>query len=228
MRLKDLFTVPAGEKVTEKCLRRVLVSSICSILLCMTCLVSTTWAWFTVSIQNTGNIVEIAKIEADISVTNDNTNEPVSLEEGELQKGVYTICVGLKPGENSPGGAAVLDATQPPVYVVMTVKDSKNQAIIESRLFTFNNRNEKQTSKVTVNTESAVVIFSVLWKEPLPKPSDASVAVTIGEALSQSITDQTTEPAAGSPTETTAPAETGEPSTAAPSAPQDETTGEST
>lgn len=59
MQLKELFTVPAGEKITEQCLRRVLVSSICSILLCMTCLVTTTWAWFTVSIETT-EVIEIA------------------------------------------------------------------------------------------------------------------------------------------------------------------------
>lgn len=60
MRIKDLFTVPEGEKVTEQVFHRVLISSICSILLCMTCLAGTTWAWFTVSIENTGNVIEIA------------------------------------------------------------------------------------------------------------------------------------------------------------------------
>lgn len=59
MRIKDLFTVPTGQKVTEKHLRRVLISSVCSILLCMSCLVGTTWAWFTVSIENTGNVILI-------------------------------------------------------------------------------------------------------------------------------------------------------------------------
>lgn len=60
MRIKDLFTVPEGEKVTEQVFRRVLISSICSILLCMACLAGTTWAWFTVSIENTDNVIEIA------------------------------------------------------------------------------------------------------------------------------------------------------------------------
>ncbi len=63
-----LFTVPTGQRITEKYLYRVLVSSICSILLCMTCLVSTTWAWFTVSIENTGNEVRIGKPEIRLEV----------------------------------------------------------------------------------------------------------------------------------------------------------------
>ena len=61
MRLKDLFTVPAGQKITEKHLWRVLGSSICSILLCMTCLVSATWAWYNVSVENDGNVIWIGQ-----------------------------------------------------------------------------------------------------------------------------------------------------------------------
>ena len=59
MGIKKLFTVPEGEKITEQVFCRVLISSICSMLLCMACLAGTTWAWFTVSIENTGNVIEI-------------------------------------------------------------------------------------------------------------------------------------------------------------------------
>ena len=62
MRIKELFTVPNGKKVTEKAFARVLVSSICSILLCMACLAGTTWAWFTVSIENMGNVIQTADV----------------------------------------------------------------------------------------------------------------------------------------------------------------------
>lgn len=68
MRIKTLFSIPDGEKVTEKALRRVLISTISSILLCMTCLVSTTWAWFAVSIENTGNVINIGKPEINLTV----------------------------------------------------------------------------------------------------------------------------------------------------------------
>ena len=68
MRLKDLFTVPKGEKVTEKYLFRALTASICSILLCMSCLVSATWAWFVVSVENPGNEIAIAIPELYVSV----------------------------------------------------------------------------------------------------------------------------------------------------------------
>ena len=61
MRLKELFTVPAGQKVTEKHFFRICIASVCGILLCLSCLVGTTWAWFTVSVENTGNEIWIGE-----------------------------------------------------------------------------------------------------------------------------------------------------------------------
>lgn len=59
MRIKRLFTVAPEEKLTEKRLLQVLVSSVCSMLLCMSCLAGTTWAWFTVSVENHDNEIRI-------------------------------------------------------------------------------------------------------------------------------------------------------------------------
>ena len=63
LKIAHLFTVPAGEKVTEKAFLRVLISSVCSMLLCMGCLFGTTWAWFTLEIDNPQNEIQIAKVE---------------------------------------------------------------------------------------------------------------------------------------------------------------------
>lgn len=66
-KLKFLFTVQEGEKVTEKTLRRVLISSVCSILLCMMCLFSTTWAWFAVSVESDFTISIVSQeVQAEI------------------------------------------------------------------------------------------------------------------------------------------------------------------
>ena len=59
MKFKKLFSVAEGSRITEKSLYRVLISSICSILLCMGSLAGTTWAWYVVSVENTGNVIEI-------------------------------------------------------------------------------------------------------------------------------------------------------------------------
>ena len=69
MRLKNLFAVPEGAKITEKYLHRVLLISVCSILLCMSCLVCTTWAWYAVDIENTQNVIWIG--EPNIKLTID-------------------------------------------------------------------------------------------------------------------------------------------------------------
>ncbi len=73
MRIKELFTVPDGKKITEKTLSKVLLSSICGILLCMACLAGTTWAWFSVSIENIENVVQIGTADVKV-VVNGGTN----------------------------------------------------------------------------------------------------------------------------------------------------------
>lgn len=59
--IKNLFTVADNEKVTEKHMMRVLISTVCSVLICMTCLVSTTWAWYTATVTSEGNVLDIGQ-----------------------------------------------------------------------------------------------------------------------------------------------------------------------
>lgn len=121
MRIRKMFSIPDGEKITEKALRKVLFSSICSILLCMTCLVSTTWAWFAVSIENTGNAIQIATVTADISITDGVTGTITESPDNHytLESGTYAIAVNVQN-----------DATdwKHPVYVLMsTVSGEKTE-----------------------------------------------------------------------------------------------------
>jgi hypothetical protein len=83
LRIKELFTVPEGTKVTERIFTKVLLSSVCSILLCMVCLVSTTWAWFTVSIENQGNEIKIAEPEVKLQVNGETFKSGNQLRSGE-------------------------------------------------------------------------------------------------------------------------------------------------
>lgn len=79
--LKKLFTVPKNEKITEKQLFRVLTASVCSILLCLTCLVSTTWAWFTVEVNSGANTIQIATLTPTVTVEGKGNN-PANLAQG--------------------------------------------------------------------------------------------------------------------------------------------------
>lgn len=201
MRLKDLFTVPMGQKVTEKHLHRVLISSICSILLCMTCLVSTTWAWFAVSIQNTGNIIEIATVTTNVDVTEDGASVD-SQDDGSyaLDVGSYNISVGLEQPEKTPAGANLLNDSQCPAYVIMTVSHGKN---VEYRLFTFTDRESEQNHQLTVGESPAVVSFSVSWVKPAFDIPDGSEPVVIGEIPTEPATEPATIPSAEPTTEAT-------------------------
>ena len=86
--LKYLFTVPEGEKVTERHLKRVLISSVCGILLCMTCLVSSTWAWYTATVQVPVSPITVAEHSAEVYVGDAQTKEEapaVILADGETK-----------------------------------------------------------------------------------------------------------------------------------------------
>ena len=116
MKLSHLFTVPTGEKVTEKAFLRVLISSVCSMLLCMGCLFGTTWAWFTLEINNPQNEIQIAKVDfAELTLTKGGN---------EISKNANTGAYDLTAGTYSLKMVATNDAAAPKraVYVVMTLR----------------------------------------------------------------------------------------------------------
>lgn len=180
MRIKELFTVPNGKNVTEKAFARVLFSSICSILLCMACLAGTTWAWFAVSIENTGNVIQIATVTADISITDDVTSTIAESPDNHytLESGTYAIAVNVQN-----------DATdwKHPVYVLMsTVSGEKT----EYYYFTFDPENREPQQVGLDCSDSITVSFSVSWVEPVSAEPVSNEAVISDE----SPTDPTTEP----------------------------------
>lgn len=175
MRIRELFTVPEGEKVTEKIFGRVLLSSICGILLCMTCLASTTWAWFAVSVENRGNEIRIASISAkadiDGAVPADGNYS--------LGPGTYNVCITLESDLEEP---------KSPVYVVMSAKHSGEQ---KHYCFTFENGNKEMTCVLGVSGEAATVGFSVSWVRPVSAEPVGGEALVIGE-LPAELTIETT------------------------------------
>lgn len=197
MRIKELFTVPDGKKVTEKAFGRVLVSSICSILLCMACLAGTTWAWFTVSIENTGNVIQIATVTADISITDGVTSTIAESPDNHytLESGTYAIAVKVQN-----------DATNSthPVYVLMSIASGEEP---DYYYFTFEpNSSEPQRIELCFS-DSVTVSFSVSWVKPVSAEpfgnetviSDATEPATepsteIGTAATEPSTEATTIP----------------------------------
>lgn len=73
MRMKNEISGKESRKMTEKYLYQVLAASICGILLCMSCLAGSTWAWYVVSVENRG--VEICTVKPVVEVTVDGNAE---------------------------------------------------------------------------------------------------------------------------------------------------------
>lgn len=223
MRLKDLFAVPAGQKVTEKHLRRVLISSICSILLCMTCLVGATWAWFTVSIENTDNVIQIATVTQLIEIKNgDTVVSPVGAASYSLSEGTYTIGVHI---ENDATGSDDLNRLQGKVYVVMIVTHNN---MSESYFFTFDGKQaeSKELSGFKIGSGTAIVNFSVSWVEPTSATPVGSETVVIGEIPTEPSTEPSTEATTDPTTEQqTTPTESSSTESTTATNPSEETTG---
>ena len=203
MKIKDLFTVPEGQKVTEKVFHRVLISSICSILLCMSCLVSTTWAWFTVSIENQGNEIQI--VEFEVSVTQGGAlvaevDGAYPLSAGTIDKIVAKV--------NSGAGSGTLLKSQKP-YVVMTVKIGEQTAAYYS-----------EGALVVENlsmSAAGTVSFNVQWELPNGITQWGSDILVIGEEFKDP-SEVTGASGAAAPSETTAaPNTTGTPAVSDPS-----------
>lgn len=251
MRLKDLFTVPTGQKVTEKHLRRVLISSICSILLCMTCLVSTTWAWFAVSIKNTGNNIQVAQWSLAVSITptpalaeTEEETSPVQYENGvyTLREGVYSIDIQFV--SNAQGN----DLDQANVYLIM-VENIDQTETKYSTVFTLDENGgyipiqktyqvgEGKEAELSfsftrmnpqIDNDLVTAVFKVEEEETTQATTDSTGS---GENTdpTQSLTGDETDPAAGSSddvTSTTKPST--EPSTEATTAPTTEPAADTT
>lgn len=190
MRIKELYTIPEGTKVTEKMFGRVLLSSICSILLCMACLISTTWAWFAVSIENEGNEIQIATVTPIVEIkAGDTVVSPAGNARYTLSEGIYTIGVRL---ENDATGSDDLNRPQGKVYVVMIVAHDDAS---ESYFFTFDGKQveSKDLSEFQIGSGTAIVNFSVSWVEPASATPVGSETVVIGEIPTEPSTEPSTE-----------------------------------
>ena len=217
MRIREWFSVPEGKRITEKCLYRVLLSSVCSILLCMGCLAGTTWAWFTVSIENRGNEIQIATVTANVSML-DTVNNVVATD----TSGKYVLAAGTYTAQLNLSN----DATEPksPVYVVISVSHGEETSYY---CLTFENGDKDAAQAFQVGSHSATVNFAASWVKPVSASAVSGEAIVIGEVADEPVSESSTEttaPVTDLSTETTAPVT--EPSTEATTIPTTESSQE--
>ena len=65
----DIIEVKNKEKLTDKAFSRLVISSVLGIVLCIMCLCSTTYAWFTASTASSDNRLESGYFQIEVSVT---------------------------------------------------------------------------------------------------------------------------------------------------------------
>lgn len=218
MRIKELFTIPEGTKVTEKMFGRVLLSSIFSILLCMVCLVSTTWAWFSVSVENTDNKIVLATVKTNLVITmSDGKTADAANGVYELKAGDYLLQAAI---ESDASEADAFGERTNPVYLIMTVVQGNET---KSFYVLVDSGSAAQSHNFSISAgDTARVTFSVSWVQPVQaKPLDGT-AVGIDEPAPGTTEPGTTESGATEPGTT----ETGttEPGTTEPSTTEPETT----
>lgn len=225
MRIKDLFTVPEGTKVTEKMFSRVLISSVCSILLCIACLSTASWAWFTAGVESTVDI-QIAPVTLETRVTLGTQTVDA------LANGSYS----LEPGQYQLELTLEREEPKYTAYVLVSVRHKDTQA---HYFFPFPaNAGKTQAATLTVAEAPAVINFQVTWISPAAAVAlENGDTITLGqpESVPQETTGATEEATLPTqetdPIETTAPVETTAPTTDASepvetTAPTEATTGE--
>lgn len=188
MKIKDLFFPNPEQKVTDKYLRRTLLVSICGILLCMSCLVGTTWAWFTVSVENTGNVITVAtKPKVLVSINGDSVKT-------------------LQP--NLDNSVRVEHASEPDdvqkkstLYVTFSLNE-----VVQGYVILNQENGYSATINITTNQER-VLSWTASWFKPegTEQIVDYTIDLTVQDAPEESTEETTTDSTEETPkpTETT-------------------------
>ena len=94
--IKKLFYMQNNDKVSDKSLSRIILSSIAGILICGVCLASLTWAWFSSSVTSISNNITTASFSPRFKFQQNETgSHPVEVGDGsyQLNGGEYTVTI---------------------------------------------------------------------------------------------------------------------------------------
>ena len=140
------------EKLTDKAFTRLMLTSIVGVVICIICLCSTTWAWFTVGLPNNSNQIKVAE-ECLLSIsikeiTDDGfVDVDISGDVYLLNDVTYEVTLSLPAG--SASGYCVINTSSASYYSDYIYQHS----YVEDRMLTF---------ELTVDTPQ-VVTFTSRW-----------------------------------------------------------------
>ena len=158
------------EKLTDKAFSRAMLFSVLGILLCITCLCSATWAWFTASTSNGGNVLSAASFDLDVTVASDGARTvDVVLDDG------VRVCTFTDAGEYLITLSITEDSDATKGYCTLHVGDAtyKTDAIKrdESNPFIF---------KLVITEAGTVVTFDPSWGLPAMPDVELGGTLTVG------------------------------------------------
>ena len=188
-----LNTQKNTEKLTDKAFSRLWITSIVGILICIACLCSTTWAWFSADQSAEGNTVQSGNFNLDISVTKEQSSSTVEsreqtlgdieiteLSNGKLsctlEKGQYTVVLKTTPDTTVSRGFCKMMVGETAYYT-----DSISTDATDSFTFTLD-----------VIEDGTTVLFSPAWGVPAEVDVEWNKTLQIGTAttVAQQETEQ--------------------------------------
>ena len=157
--ISKLFTVPKGEKVTEKAMLRVLISSICGIILCVSGLVTSTWAWYTVNVETASLSSQVATHKPMVQFDGD----WVELRELKIIAGDSAVMKLRFDTDATPGSLA----RTPGRYLIITHVDDQSVPLDSWWICLNDDAYTDWTADLTISALSEVTVqFATAWHAP--------------------------------------------------------------
>ena len=159
------------DKLTDKAFSRLMLTSVLGILLCIACLCSATWAWFSADVSSNENTLKAGVFDLAVSVT-DASAQPVTVTHSangayacSLGTAVYTVKLAVSE-----------DTTVTKGYCVITINGTAYKTatleagVTESISFTL----DVQNAEITVS-------FMPSWGMPAHYDIEEGTTLTVGE-----------------------------------------------
>lgn len=103
-------------KLTDKAFSRAIFTSIFSIIICLVCLCSATWAWFTESVEFVGGTLKAGECLLTITVTDDSDQALDNISNGVLLDANKDYTVTLSLPKDSTSGYCMIETTNDVYY----------------------------------------------------------------------------------------------------------------
>ena len=161
------------DKLTDKAFTRLIITSVLGILVCIVCLCSATWAWFSAAVSADGNKVRAGKFDLTVSVADQSDSQLQITENADGKRvctfedaGTYTVSLKMTDDTTVTKGFCIIYVGEDTYYTA-----------------SINAETDPFTFTLDVKEAGASVIFSPAWGSPSELDLvDMDEVLTIGES----------------------------------------------